>query len=410
MGNKRYKRAIAVAVVGNILEWYDFVVYAFFAVYISKNFFHSGLEIGAIVKTFSVFAAAFVARPLGGFLLGAYADKKGRKNALSLTIVLMSLGVVIIAFCPGTETIGILAPIFLVVARILQGFSAGGEIGSATAFLVEYAPKEKRAFYASLFQSCMGIAAVLAGLTGLVITSFFTQEQIFDFAWRLPFILGLSIFPVGLYIRKNIDETPEFKAHSQDKKQNFPIKKIFTSYKKPLFLSTIFCLLWTVVPFVFVMFMPSYFMGLGFDKNHVFLASAVANICMVVLCPMVGALADKYGIKKMLYFFIVLMSVGNFFFFFLLDFGRSLPLILVVYSGFIGLASMFMGNGPAVVAKNFPIDVRSSGISVSYNIASLITGFVPAFLAWATNINPASLVAIFAVFALVAIYYMDLEV
>ncbi len=412
MDGKKYKKAVAAAVIGNILEWYDFVLYAFFAVYISKNFFSSVSDLDGIIKTFTVFAAAFLAKPLGAFAIGAYADKYGRKNALSLTIILMAVGIAIMAFSPGADTICIFAPLALLAARLIQGFSAGGEIGAATAFLVEYAPKNKQAFFASLFPSCMGIAAVLGAMSGVFITSVFTEEEIFAFAWRLPFIFGLAILPVGLYIRRSIDETPEFKQSLEARKTpGAPLREIFAKHKRPLALAVAFSLLWTATPYVYVMYMPTFFMKLGFDKNHVFWASALANFCMMVASPLVGALADRYGIKRLLYVSIAAMALGNFFFMWLLKGGTDLWLVLLVHSGLLLFGSFFIGNAPVAVSKSFPLEVRSSGVSISYNVASLLMGFTPAFLSWAFAYfyAPQILIAAVALVSVTAVYFMKIE-
>lgn len=409
MDEKKYKKAIITAVIGNILEWYDFVLYAFFAFYISKNFF---IDSGSLVKTFIVFGAAFIARPLGAFLLGAYGDKFGRKNALIVTITIMALGTAFIGLAPTYDNIGIIAPFFLLIGRLLQGFSAGGEIGSATAFLLEYAPKNKKSFFTSLFQSCMGLAGVLGSLIGFIITYIFTNEQILNFAWRIPFIAGLVILPVGIYLRKSIDETPEFKKFMEEKVKCTPLKDIFTKYKKTLSIGISFSLLWTVSPYTFVMFIPSYFMKSGFAKNDVFIASLLANMCMVFISPIMGKLADRHGIKKILYISILLMMFGNFIFINGFFMEKTLLTAVITHSGFLILISLFIGVAPSFVSRIFPLHVRASGVSISYNIAAVMTGFTPAFLSSITNsypYAPALHVGFFALVALAAVYFSKIK-
>ncbi len=409
MEKRKYKKAIVTAVIGNILEWYDFVLYAFFAVYISKLFF---IDSNSLIKTFIIFAAAFIARPLGAFLLGAYGDKFGRKNALILTITIMAGGTAFIGLAPTYENIGSFAPIFLLIGRLLQGFSAGGEIGSATAFLLEYSPKDKKAFFTSLFQSCMGIAGVLGSFMGFLITYYFTGEEILNYAWRIPFILGLIILPIGLYLRKSIDETPEFKEFLEKKTKKTPLKNIFAKYKKTLSVGIGFSLLWTASPYAFVMFIPSFFMKSGFDKNDVFIASLVANLCMIIISPIMGKLADKYGIKKVLSISIIVMILGNFLFVGGLTGEKTLVNALVTHSGFLILASLFIGIAPAFVSKIFPLEVRASGVSISYNVAAVITGFTPAFLASMIHSNPnipAIHIGAIGLVALSAVYFAKLK-
>ncbi len=402
---KNYKKAVATAVVGNILEWYDFVLYAFFAVYISKLFF---TDSNSLIKTFIIFAAAFIARPLGAFLLGAYGDKFGRKNALILTITIMAGGTAFIGLAPTYENIGTLAPWFLLTGRLLQGFSAGGEIGSATAFLLEYAPKDKKAFFTSLFQSCMGLAGVLGSFAGVAITYFFTNDQVLNFAWRLPFIFGLLILPLGLYLRKSIDETPEFKEFLERKTKKTPLKDIIKSYKKTLSIGIGFSLLWAGAPYAYVMFIPSFFIRSGFAKSDVFIASLVANLCMIAISPLMGKLADKYGVKKVLFFAIPTMLIGSFVFMNGFVGDKTLLNALITHSGLLSLTSLFIGLAPAFVSRIFPLHIRASGVSISYNVAAVCVGFIPAFLASQIHSNhfmPAIVVGLIGLIAFIAVWF-----
>ncbi len=409
MENKNYKKAIVTAVIGNILEWYDFVLYAFFAIYISRLFF---VESGSLIKTFIIFAAAFIARPLGAFLLGAYGDKFGRKNALILTITFMALGTAFIGLAPTHQSIGAYAPLFLLVGRLLQGFSAGGEIGSATAFLLEYAPDDKKAFFTSLFQSCMGLAGVLGSLAGVAVTFYLSNEQILSYGWRLPFIVGLIILPIGLYLRKSIDETPEFQAFLAKKTKRTPLKDIVKTHKKVLATGIGFSLLWAGAPYAYVMFIPSYFIKSGFDKNDVFIASLVANLCMILISPIVGKIADRYGVKKVLFFAIPTMMLGSFAFMGGFVGEKTLTNALITHSGLLSLTSLFIGLAPAFVSKIFPLHIRASGVSISYNVAAVLVGFTPAFLAsqiHTSHFAPALLVGSFALVALVAVFFGKLQ-
>ncbi len=389
---KNYTRAVVAAVIGNILEWYDFVVYAFFAVYISHNFFIGDSSSTQLIKAFIVYGASFLAKPLGAIVLGAYGDISGRKKALSLSIILMSVGVGIIAFTPSVNEIGLLAPILLVLARLLQGFSAGGEIGSATAFLLEYAPKNKKAFFTSLFQGCMGIAGFLGALTGVLITVLFEEQAIFDWAWRIPFYVGLLILPVGIYIRRTIEETPEFLEQIQNSsKPRTPLKYIFKSYKKQLTLGIIFSIFWTICPYVFIMFAPSFYMGLGYEKIHVFIAASLGNLALLVFSPVTGYLADKFGIKKMIYISVSSILITIVPLFSLIINIHNHVILAIANFSIMFFISMFMGLGPIVISKLFPTKARTSGIALTYNIASAITGMTPALMAYAVaNVSPYS--------------------
>ena len=205
-------RQIVAAVIGNALEWYDFVVYGFMTVIISRLFFPTESEYASLLLAMATFGVGFFMRPVGGILIGLYADRKGRKAALQLIIGLMTIAVAMIAFAPPYAVIGAAAPVLIVAARLLQGFATGGEFASATAFLVESAPAERRGFFGSLQMVGQSVAALAGASSGMFITQSLTPEQIDQWGWRIPFMIGLLIGPVGLYIRRHLEETEVFKA------------------------------------------------------------------------------------------------------------------------------------------------------------------------------------------------------
>jgi MFS family permease len=203
-------RQIIAAVIGNALEWYDFVVYGFFTVIISRLFFPAQSEYASLLLTMATFGVGFFMRPVGGIVLGIYADQKGRKPALQLIIGLMTLSMATIACAPPYAAIGIAAPLLVLLARLLQGFATGGEFASATAFLVESAPARRRGFYGSLQMVGQSVAALSGAIAGALVTRTLAPAQIYSWGWRLPFIFGLIIGPVGLYIRRYLEETEAF--------------------------------------------------------------------------------------------------------------------------------------------------------------------------------------------------------
>ena len=195
-----------------MLEWYDFAVYAFLATVLARKFFPGGDELSALLATFAVFGVGFVVRPLGGILIGRLGDRRGRKIALSLTIVLMALGTVMIGLLPSYESIGVGASALLVAARLLQGFSAGGEWGSSTAFIVEWAPPQRRGLFGSLQQASVAGGFLLGSLTAASLSTWLSPAALEAWGWRVPFLFGGLLGPIGLYMRRNIEETPPFKA------------------------------------------------------------------------------------------------------------------------------------------------------------------------------------------------------
>src|SRR5271155_2924941 len=200
-------RVIVAASLGNALEWFDFLVYGYFAVTISKVFFPSGNETASLLAAFGTFSVSFLVRPIGAILIGAYTDRAGRKAGLTLSILLMVIGTTMTAVMPGYATIGLAAPILILLARLLQGFSVGGEFGSAVTFLAEQTASRK-GFVASWQWASTGITGALA--FGIALTTILSPEQLVEWGWRVPFLFGILIGPVGLYIRRRLDETPEY--------------------------------------------------------------------------------------------------------------------------------------------------------------------------------------------------------
>lgn len=408
-------KAVAAASVGNALEWYDFSVFAFFAAYIGHSFFVDGDETSALIKTFLVFAVGFIARPLGAVFLGLYGDRVGRKAALTLTIGLMAIGTFIIAVAPPLWVIGAGAPILLLVGRLFQGFSAGGEIGGATAFLVESAPKEKQAAYSSWLQASMGISNILAAIVGVTVTTLYTDSQIQEWAWRIPFIIGLLIVPVGYYIRRNLDETDDFKEQQKTVVKPLSFLDIVKKYPKHLLFGFMFSILWTVCIYTLVIYMPTYYsspvIGLGFTKNQAFTASLVGNVFMVVGCLLAGRWADKIGMARVLKIGAGVLLVGAYPLLLLLHTVPTLPTLIGVHICFCIMVSIFSGVAPVALATIYPVGIRSTGMAISYNVAAIFfAGFTPALMTWATQAidvyAPAFYLAFASIVALVAIRYM----
>jgi MFS family permease len=228
-------KAVVASTVGNALEWYDFLVYGYLSVIIAKQFFPADNPVTSMLLTTATFGVGFIVRPIAGIAIGIYADRAGRKAALSFVILLMLVSTAMLAFSPTYSQVGILAPIIVVCSRILQGISVGGEFGTATALLIEYAPPGRRGFYGSWQMFSQSIGVFLATLMGALLTSVFTTEALSSWAWRIPFLLGLIIGPIGFYIRRNLQEPEIFLKETQHKKVS--IGEIFRRYPAELFVS-----------------------------------------------------------------------------------------------------------------------------------------------------------------------------
>lgn len=368
-------------------------VYAFFATFIAANFFADGDSTAALLSTFVVFGVGFVARPLGAIVLGLYGDRIGRKAALTTTILLMGLGTLIIAVAPPYAAIGVAAPALLVLGRILQGFSAGGEIGGAAAYLVEHAPPSERGTYAAWLQASMGISNLMSAITGFTITSTMSTSTIHDWAWRLPFLIGLLIVPVGFYVRRRLPETEAFaqlSAEQGDESPLEPLKALFTTHLSRLLAGAVFSILWTVCVYALIIYLPTYYstkgIGLGFTSRDSFLASLVGNVVLVAGCVLAGRAADRLGAQRVLTWGVVAMLVVPLAALWWLHRQPTIPVLLAVHVILCANVSVFAGIAPSTLPRAFPAAVRSTGMALSYNIASIFfAGFTPALMTWATR-------------------------
>jgi len=296
-------RAIVATSIGNMLEWYDFTVYALFAGYIAGNFFPGDDKNTRLLKTFLFFGLGFVVRPLGAVIIGNFGDRAGRKAALTLTILLMAAGTGIIAFSPTYAAIGIGAPLLLLLGRVLQGFSAGGEIGGATAYLLESADPAQRGRVASWLEASMGMANILGALAAFSVTAALSAYEVQAWGWRIPFIFGLTIAPVGLYLRHSLDETDAFQAETRQRAQNkalgkAPLLEIFRNHGRSLFVGFCVAVLWAVAVYVLMIYLPTYVQRpdtFNFSARQAFGASLIGNIPFVAGCVWFGSLSDRIG-------------------------------------------------------------------------------------------------------------------
>ena len=398
-------RAVVAASIGNALEWFDFAVYGFFAVTMARLFFPAANETVSILVALATFGVTFVLRPLGAIVIGTFADRHGRKSAFMLTIVLMMMGTAIIALAPTYSSIGIHAPILIVVARMIQGFSAGGEFGSATAFLAEQNP-QRRGFFASWQFASQGLTTILATAFGATLASTLTTAQMDAWGWRIPFIFGLMIGPVAYYIRRHVDETIEFQSTPASKT---PLREAFSDVKLRMLISLGAVVLVTVATYT-TLFMPTYATRqLGLPPYSGFLAGLLTGSIQLVLIPIVGALSDRIGRLPIAFVSAVAILLSIYPMFAWLTATPSIQTLLIVQAVVGVLTAGYMGGLPALMSELFPTRVRTTGLSISYSFGvAIFGGFAPFIIAWLIEITGSKLAPSFylmlaAVISLVAL-------
>jgi MHS family proline/betaine transporter-like MFS transporter len=364
------KRIITASVIGNAMEWYDYLLYAHFSLIISELFFPLENSFYSQMLTLAVFAGGFLARPIGGYVFGIIGDRLGRKTALTTSILLMAIPTALIGVLPTYSQIGLLAPFVMVIIRILQGISLGGEYSSSTTYLFESAPRGKRGFFSSFSSMSLALGVLVSALTVLIIESSFTKEEIVDFAWRIPFLISILYGFVGFYIRSKLSETTGFKKAHKNKK---PFATIFKYYKKRLFFAIGVFMGLTIPFYVIVVFSKTIMVWIGFGtKMATFLNCLLIFIYMIVV-PFAGILVDKIGDRKMLMIGSLGMLLFSMPFIYALKSSNlsSVIFAIVIAGVFIGI---YQSAVPAFSARAFPVSIRASGVSLSYNLPAILFG------------------------------------
>lgn len=377
-------RQIVAAVIGNALEWYDFVVYGFLTVIIARLFFPGQDEYASLLLTMATFGVGFFMRPVGGIVLGMYADRKGRKAALQLIIALMTLSMAMIAFAPPYAAIGVAAPLLILLARLLQGFATGGEFASATSFLVESAPANKRGFYGSLQMVGQSLAALAGAVAGALITRGLAPDQIDAWGWRLPFVFGLIIGPVGLYIRRYLEETEAFVEARRERAVLNPLRTVVTQNWRGLAVTFGLVICGTISYYVVLVYMPTFAKTqLGMSMSDAFTAQIFGLACLTVAIPLFGALSDRIGRKPVLMAATIAYFVLLYPMFAWVHAAPGLVRLAIMQGILCSLVGVFLGPISTAIAEQFPTGVRSTGLAIAYNFAvMLFGGFAQFIVTW----------------------------
>lgn len=373
--------------IGNALEWYDFGVFGLLAGVISGQFFPASNPSAALLLTFGTFGLAFAARPLGGLVFGMWADRQGRKRALVVMIGLMAVGTGLVGILPNYETIGILAPALLVCARFIQGFSAGGEFGNASAMLIEFAPAGERGYYGSFQTVSQSLAFTIAALAVGPLSMGLTPEHFASWGWRIPFLLGILIGPAGWYLRQRCDESPEFRAYLAERstverrpEDYAPLRTLLRQYPREL--TAAFCLMAavTAINYVLTVFLPAF---VATDIGVPLVKAQLGLFCATLVTPFIAIafaiLSDRFGRRAVIVPALIAFPVA---FYVLMQRLVGEPSVSHLWelqaSGFI-LAAL-AGPVPAFMTEIFPVGLRSTGSSVMYNLSVMLFGGLAPFI------------------------------
>lgn len=373
--------------VGNMVEWYDWYVYAAFSLYFAKVFFPSGDTTAQLLNTAAIFAVGFLMRPIGGWLMGLYADRKGRKAALMVSVLMMCFGSLIIALTPGYETIGVGAPILLVLARLLQGLSVGGEYGTSATYLSEMATKERRGFFSS-FQYVTLISGQLIALGVLIVLQqTLTTEQLHSWGWRIPFAIGALCAVVALYLRRGMEETESFTKKKEKPKESL----MRTLMRHPKELMTVVGLTMggTLAFYTYTTYMQKYLVNtVGMSISDSTTISAATLFLFMCLQPVIGTLSDKIGRRPILIAFGVLGTIC------------TVPILTTLHTietwwgaFFLIMAALIIVSGytsinAVVKAELFPTEIRALGVGLPYALTVSIFGGTAEYIAlWFKSIG-----------------------
>ena len=375
------RKAVTAAVIGNVLEWYDFAVYGYVAAIIGKNFFPGTDDTTELLKAFLTFGLGFLARPVGGIVIGRMGDTHGRKAALLLTIFLMAAGTVLIGILPTYATIGFFAPLLLVVARLLQGFSAGGEWGGSTSFIVEWAPGGRRGLFGSFQQTSVVGGLLLGSGFAALLNTVMEPATMDDWGWRVPFLVGGLLGPVGIYMRRTIDETPAYVRVAQQTALPRSGPSGFALAARAFG----FTIVWTVCFYVLLNYMPTWTQKyMKLSAASALWSNTIGLLVLMAAIPLMGHLSDRHGRKPLLIacciaFIIVPLPL----FTYLASGDASFGMLIVVQIVFALLISMFSGAGPAAIAEIFPTRSRSTWMTSGYALAvAIFGGFAPYISVW----------------------------
>lgn len=386
------RRVIAGTTTGNALEFFDFTVFTFLMLIIGPLFFPAASSYGQLLLTTATFGVGFLMRPVGGMLIGSYADRHGRRAAMTLTLWLMGLGCALIAVAPTYGQMGVIGPVLMVLARLIQGFAAGGEVGASTTLLLEHAPTDKRGFYSSWQFGSQSLGVMLGALTVALLTAALTKEQMQEWGWRVPFVIGILTVPVGAYIRRNLEETlepahaPEAARAAADHK---PLRLVFAHHKVRVVKGILLVIGGMVCAQIIGFYMPAYASKeLGLPASSGLFASVVLGAIGFAIAPLVGMLADRVGRKKVIFWSRAATICALLPCFQWLVAAPSTARLMTVIALLAVLLALQMAPTITMLPELFPKAVRTTGMSVVYGLGiSVFGGFAQFFVTWLLHVT-----------------------
>jgi MFS transporter, MHS family, proline/betaine transporter len=397
---KSTRKVVLAGMIGNALEWYDFALYGHFATILSKHFFPSEDRYVGLIATYGIFALGFIMRPVGGIFFGYIGDKYGRRLALAISIVMMAIPTALIGLLPTYAQIGVFAPILLALIRLMQGVSVGGAFSGCIAFLVEHSPSNKRGLIGSISMASLSGGMLLGSLVATLVSYYMNSADFESWGWRIPFLLGLVVGLVGVYIKVGLQESPIYKkALANNELSSRPVREIATNFLPQLTLAIGIYLTVTVPFYTLTIFIKSYMNNtLGFSHKDSLIINLISLTVVTLAMPIGAWFSDKYGRKPVLRSTTICLIVFIYPIFWLLKTSGFEAALLsqVIFAAIVGF---YMGPIPALLVELFPTRVRFTGVAVSYNLsAALFGGTAPLVNTWLVSHMRHDSVALYIIF------------
>ncbi|MDO7253451.1 MFS transporter [Helicobacter cappadocius] len=398
--NRNDVKTLSLSSLGGTLEFYDFIIFVFFAQTIAHLFYPETLDpLWSALNTYGTFAAGYFARPLGGIVMAHFGDKNGRKNMFMLSILLMVIPTFLMGILPTYESIGYFAPVILLLIRIFQGIAIGGELPGAWVFVCEHTPKNRLGFSIGVLTSCVVGGILLGSIVAFFINAIFDTAQIMQYAWRIPFLLGGVFGIISIFLRRYLQETPIFQEMKKSKSlAKIPIQEVFKTSKTSIITSMFSTWVLTGCIIVLVLLVPNFMSHkLQVPQTQIILIQMLTIFSLIIGCILSGSLADKIGVSRAYIVFSIAFSIVALIFFYALygDYSNRVIFIWYVIAGFFGGVMNFT---PLTMVSIFPPNIRFSGLSFSYNLSYAIFGGLAPILVVSLNAYNSILVGYYLAF------------